>query len=56
MREDGYYWVKISDKNEWKPMFWDDEFKNFEENNEYYWKEKDLFKINETRIKTPDEK
>ena len=56
MREDGYYWVKVYKGSHWVVLEWDSYFKQFDHNcYDDLYEEKDVYKINETRILNPEE-
>lgn len=55
MREDGYYWVKINDTDDWEVALFSSQ--RWWIINNYDWETDSHFdKINEERIKSPDEK
>lgn len=54
-REPGYYWVKLRYTRKWSIAFWVGEFW-IKLDTRFKGQDNDLQKINETRIKSPDEK
>lgn len=55
-REDGYYWVKRYPKSEWGIMKYLKKSKLFTINEEDFYSEDQLFKIESNRVLNPDKK
>jgi len=56
MREDGYYWVKVYKGSHWLFLNGIAIFKQFDHNcYDDLYEEKDVYKINETRILNPED-